>query len=261
MKPKLLDLFCGAGGASMGYHRAGFAVYGIDNKPQPHYPFPFLQMDALEAMDRLLRGEGLTFNNGETLYLADFAVFHASPPCQKWSTGTAIHGYKHPDLLTPIRERLIATGKNYIIENVKGAPLQNAFMLCGTMFGLKVKRHRYFECSFDIYFAPATCACRGKAGFTNSKSGFSSFANKAKLISVAGHNFSVTDAMIAMNIDWMKQAGLTQAIPPVYTEYIGKYLMPTLAHLSIMERGEKWYAKGAVRNAPKERVGIAFTAS
>jgi len=85
MKPKLLDLFCGAGGAAMGYHRAGFDPYGIDNKLQPHYPFPFLLMDALEAVDRLLRGEGLTFNNGETLYLADFLAFHASPPCQEYS--------------------------------------------------------------------------------------------------------------------------------------------------------------------------------
>lgn len=76
MKPRLLDLFCGAGGCSEGYRRAGFEPYGIDNKPQPHYPFPFLLMDALEAMDRLLRGEGLTFSNGETLYLSDFAAFH-----------------------------------------------------------------------------------------------------------------------------------------------------------------------------------------
>ncbi len=90
LKPRLLDLFSGAGGAAMGYHRAGFAPYGIDSNPKPlrHYPFPYICMDALEAMDRLLRGEGLTFNNGETLYLKGFAAFHASPPCQKWSSMT-----------------------------------------------------------------------------------------------------------------------------------------------------------------------------
>ena len=81
-KPRLLDLFCGGGGAAMGYHRAGFSVYGIDNKFQKHYPFPFLLMDALEAMDRLLRGDGLTFNNGKTLYLKGFDAYHASPPCK-----------------------------------------------------------------------------------------------------------------------------------------------------------------------------------
>ncbi len=213
MKPRLLDLFCGAGGATKGYQRAGFYVIGVDNKPQPHY-----------CGDEFYLADALDFP------LEGYDAYHASPPCQLWSTATAIGGYKHENLLTPIRERLVAATKHYVIENVKGAPLRNAFMLCGTMFGLKVKRHRYFECSFDIYFAPATCGCKGKAGFTNANRAFSSFANKANLISVAGHNFSVTDAMIAMNIDWMKQEGLSQAIPPAYTEYIGKYLLELITH-------------------------------
>jgi DNA (cytosine-5)-methyltransferase 1 len=159
-RPKLLDLFCGAGGAGMGYYRAGFAVYGIDNKPQPHYLFPFLQMDAIEAMDRLLRGEGLTFSNGETLYLADINAFHASPPCQRYSAMTKGRWQdrleKHPDLIEPTRQKLILTSKPYVIENVAGAKdkLINPIMLCGTMFRLETKegnqlrRHRYFETSW-----------------------------------------------------------------------------------------------------------------
>ena len=112
MKLKLLDLFCGAGGASMGYHRAGFAPYGIDNKPQPHYPFPFLRMDALEAMERLLGGEGLTFSNGETLYLEGFDAYHASPPCKADNQGVLCRPKhenaraKYARLIIPTRERL-----------------------------------------------------------------------------------------------------------------------------------------------------------
>lgn len=216
-KPRLFDLFCGDGGAAMGYHQAGFEVTGIDIESQPNYPFEFYQGDAL------------------TVSLDGFDAYHASPPCTKWSLVTKVHGGQHDDLLTPIRERLIATKKPYIIENVRGAPLRNPFMLCGTMFGLKVRRHRYFECSFDVYFAPATCACKGKAGFTNAQRGRSSFKNKAKLITITGHNFSVTDARVAMNIDWMKQKGLSQAIPPAYTEYIGRHLMAVV--LEIKENG------------------------
>jgi len=233
-KPKLLDLFCGAGGSAVGYAKAGFAVYGIDNKPQPHYPFPFLQMDALEAMDRLLRGEGLTFSNGETIYLKDFDAYHASPPCKADNQAVLCRPERealratYPRLIAPIRERLLSTNKLFVIENVPLArrQLRNPIMLCGTMFGLKVRRHRYFELhGFEILFMPATCGCKGKAGFTNASSGFSSFHNGAKLISVAGHNFSVEDAKIAIGIDWTGQDGLSQAIPWAYTEYIGKYLI------------------------------------
>ena len=209
-RPKLLDLFCGAGGASMGYHRAGFEVEGVDIKPQPHYPFKFYQADALEFP------------------LGGYDAYHASPECKKWSVASRIHGGEYPDQVTPIRQRLIEIGKPYVIENVGAAPLKNPYMLCGTMFGLKVRRHRYFECSFDIYFFPACCACKGKDGYTNSRSGFSAFKNGAKLITVGGHNFAVDDARLAMGIYWTNQLGLSQAIPPAYTEYIGKYLMKVL---------------------------------
>jgi len=124
----------------------------------------------------------------------------------------------------------LATGKPFIIENVPGAPLINPLTLCGTMFGLKVKRHRLFELhGFEVWFLPATCACKGKVGYTAASDGFSSFANKAKLISVAGHNFCVKDAKQAMQIDWMPQSELSQAIPPIYAEFLGKQLINALA--------------------------------
>jgi len=205
---RLLDLFCKAGGASKGYHLIGFDVEGVDIEPQPNYPFTFHQADAF------------------TFPLDGYDAYHASPPCQRWCKATAIHGYEHNDMITPIRERLKATGKPYVIENIQGAPLANPLMLCGTMFGLRVKRHRYFECGgFDVYFAPATCACKGKYGFTASHDGQSSLSRGAKLITVAGHNFLVDEARQAMGINWMNQKELAQAIPWVYTSYIGKHLL------------------------------------
>jgi len=211
-KPKLLDLFCGGGGASMGYYLAGFDVTGLDIKPQPKYPFKFYLADAL------------------TFLIDGFDAYHASPPCQKWSTATNIAGTKHlhKDLIQPIRERLKATGKPYIIENIRGAPLVNPFYLCGTMFGLKLKRHRYFECSFDIYFAPATCSCKGKRGYTAAHRGYSSFKRNANLICVAGHNFAANDGREAMGIDWVDKNTLREAIPPIYTQYIGAHLLKDL---------------------------------
>jgi len=121
------------------------------------------------------------------------------------------------------------TGRPFVIENLKRAPLINPLMLCGTMFGLRVKRHRYFECKgFDVWFAPATCACKGKAGYTASHDGQSSFRRGAKLITVAGHNFLVDEARQAMGLNWMTQRELAEAIPWVYTSYIGKFLLEAL---------------------------------
>ncbi len=119
-RPRLLDLFCGAGGAAMGYYRAGFDCYGIDNDPKllRHYPYPHICMDALEVMDRLLRGEGLTFSNGETLYMVDFAAFHASPPCQGYSTTrncSELFGFQeHPLYLGDVRMWSPLGGKRII---------------------------------------------------------------------------------------------------------------------------------------------------
>lgn len=223
MKPRLLDLFCGAGGATKGLQRAGFYVVGVDIKPQPHYcGDEFVLGDAFEVMDILLSGGYVTTNLGNRYYLSGFDAYWASPECQRWSTGTRIHGYEHPDQITPIRERLRAITKPWVIENIETAPLIDPLLLCGTMFGLKVKRHRLFESNIPLYFPPATCSCSGKAGFTAASDGQSSYKRGAKLISVAGHNFLIAEAREAMGIPWMTQHEISQAIPPAYSEYIGK---------------------------------------
>ena len=211
----LLDLCCKSGGASMGYHRAGFEVVGVDIEPQKHYPFKFIQGDAL------------------TFPLEGYDAYHASPPCQAFTManyqarrdGKAIH----PNLIDPIRQRLIATGKPWVIENVIGAPLINPLLLCGTMFGLGVFRHRLFESNILI-LAPLHAPHKGKIG-------------DGKYFSVAGgagrwkswgtvvrdvNKGSVLEWREAMGIDWMIRKGLTQAIPPAYTEYIGSFLINTI---------------------------------
>lgn len=201
----------------MGYHRAGFEVEGVDIKPQPHY-----------CGDKFYLADALTFP------LEGYDAYHASPPCKADNQAVLCRPKherareKYQRLIGPTRERLMATGKPFVIENVPLArrQLRNPIMLCGTMFGLKVRRHRYFELyGLEILLAPSSCGCKGKVGFTNASSGFSAFKNGAKLISVAGHNFSVEDARNAMLIDWTGQEGLSQAIPPAYTEYIGLYLL------------------------------------
>lgn len=206
-RPRLLDLFCGAGGTSMGYYRAGFEVVGVDIKPQPHYPFEFHQADAL------------------TYPLEGYDAYHASPPCQRYSRLSLVRGKdkrgQHPDLVGKTREILLQTKKPFIIENVKGAPLNNPIMLCGLMFNLKVYRHRYFELGFVCWEVPhikhtEVCPSAGKG---KSKSGF---------VSVCGHQgggVTMDEWRKAMGIDWMTQSEIPQAIPPAYTEYIGKYLM------------------------------------
>lgn len=136
-KPRILDLFCGAGGAAMGYRRAGFAVTGIDHAPQPDYPFEFIQADVMQWLAR--RSGFLRFD-----------AIHASPPCQAFSAMTQVAGTRdqHPDLLTPIRDWLQRIGLPYVIENVPGAPVQGHVTLCGTAFGLgageyELRRHRH----------------------------------------------------------------------------------------------------------------------
>ena len=138
---RCLDLFCGAGGAGMGLHRAGFDVTGVDILPQPRYPFRFIMGDAL-AQD-----------------LTGFDFVWASPPCQAHTAMQHIrkNAHAHPDLIPAVRAKLESWGGPWVIENVKGAPLRNAVMLCGAMFGLRIAKHRYFETSFDLPFLLPPC--------------------------------------------------------------------------------------------------------
>ncbi len=205
-RPRLLDLFCGAGGAAVGYHRAGFDVVGVDIKPQPHYPFEFIQANALDYL------RGVNAVGGGT-----FAAIHASPPCQAFTTARVIHGNEHPDLLTPTRELLQATELPWVIENVPGAPMRIDLVLCGTAFPeLRVRRHRWFEFS-DPSIAPALVHCCN---------------HSRKTVPVFGHGghiyHGVEDWKESMGIDWMNRDELSQAIPPAYTELIGHQL---LAHI------------------------------
>lgn len=205
MQPILLDTFCGAGGCTAGYQQAGFKVVGVDNQPQPHYcGDDFDQADALEYLS-------------EWGYLFD--AIHASPPCQAYSGARHLQGNDHPLLIEPVRELLKATGKPYVIENVKGAPLApNAVMLVGSMFGLRTMRPRLFECSFPVPFvlAPSPAAKHAKMG-RPPKAG--------EYVHVVGHMSDVPYCRDAMGISWMTQAELAQAIPPAYCEFIGEHLM------------------------------------
>ena len=214
-RPSLLDLFSGAGGAARGYQKAGFCVLGIDVKPQPRYAgCRFHQADALEYLAEHGR---------------EFDAIHASPPCQGFSIASIVHrnrGKKYADLIPPVRSALQKTGKIYVIENVPRAPLIDPVVLCGTMFGLGVFRHRLFE-SNRLIFVPEHYPHDGKIG--NGK--YYSVAGRSgrwKCWGVVHRNVSkgsVRQWRQAMGIDWMTGKEIAQAIPPAYTEFIGRQLL------------------------------------
>jgi DNA (cytosine-5)-methyltransferase 1 len=206
--PLLLDTFCGAGGAAVGYWRAGFNVLGVDIAPQPHYPFPFVQMDAIEAI--WLLGPYVD-------------AIHASPPCQRFSKTYALPNVgNYPNLIPPTRQVIENVGKPYVIENVPGAPLIAPIKLSGPQFDLRVIRERWFEVSPWMLSPPPVRA----SGGTASHRGYSSFANGARYITVAGNNYRAEDGYRAMGIYWMTNRNeLSESIPPAYTEYIGRHLM------------------------------------
>jgi DNA (cytosine-5)-methyltransferase 1 len=212
MTKRLLDLFCGAGGAAMGYHRAGFDVVGVDIKPQKHYPFEFHQEDALQ----------FAMEHGR-----EFDVIHASPPCQCYSVTASLSNGKHPDLVLIVRGILDRIGRPYVIENVPGSPLYNPLMICGTMFGLRVIRHRLFECNPPIYFAPKTCHHDGRVLPMRWKTRQEKLAagKTFEYITVSGNSFLIDEARAAMGIEWMNRKEIAQAIPPAYTEWIGNQLV------------------------------------
>lgn len=215
-KLKLLDLFCCAGGAAMGYHRAGFEVVGIDIDPQPNFPFEFKQANALELPQRFLRS---------------FDVIHASPPCQSYSDLAKRNGNGHmwPRLIEPVREMLIKTGRPYVIENVEGAPLIDPIVLCGTMFPeLRVLRHRLFESNVAL-----KTPSHGKHPlvFTldKRKAHYGKLDQDTSFVQVTGGgNCSIKNAREALGINWMNKGELNESIPPAYTEYIGKQLRASI---------------------------------
>jgi len=221
VKPILLDLFCGAGGAAAGYAKAGFEVVGVDNVPQPHYPYEFIQADWEEPLWVL---PGMWEREGRP-----YAI-HASPPCQAYSTMTAKWGRQdeHPDLIEPVREHLMDIGCPIVIENVPTAPLAELTMLCGTMFGLgtqhagtwwQLRRHRYFETRGFHLWPPASCGHVGKR--VVAVYGHSGGTSKRDGISFTG----VAGWRDAMGIDWMTADELAEAIPPAYTEWVGGQLI------------------------------------
>lgn len=206
VRPRLLDLFSGAGGCAVGYHRAGFDVVGVDIAPQKHYPFEFHCADAM------------------TYPLEGFDAIHASPPCQDHMRTPHPNSHGTGWMLAATRVRLIANGMPWIIENVPSAPMRPDYLLCGCMFGLpNLRRERWFESSWH--------------GFSLNMG----HDHTAPAISVVGHgtptwvrqrlgyNPTIAQYRAAMGIDWMNRDELSQAIPPAYTEHVGREL---LAHLS-----------------------------
>lgn len=209
---KLLDLYCKAGGASMGYHRAGFEVVGVDIKKQKRFPFKFIQADALDVLS-------------DSKFISQFDVIAASPPCQTHSITQHLRNAQGKktdkvDLIPQTRKGLIESGKVYIIENVPGAPLVDAVVMCGSSFKLKVRRHRQFESNVKLTRLPCDHKSQGKP--------VGIYGSMRDEIPGGGHTAkTIEQAREAMGIDWMIWGELVEAIPPIYTEFLGKQILKT----------------------------------
>jgi DNA (cytosine-5)-methyltransferase 1 len=212
VKPRLLDLFCGAGGAAMGYHRAGFEVVGVDIKPQPRYPFKFVQ-DDIAGWVRV----------PVALFRCD--AIHASPPCQDYSRAMRHLAAPQPRLIDPVIELLKQTGLPWIVENVDGAPIPTqttldgryGVELCGTAFGLSVYRHRLFEASFPVHGSP----CRHVRYAMNPHS----VAGRERIYAEHGRQDPEILWRKEMGVEWMGRYEAREAVPPVFTEFLGCQLL------------------------------------
>ena len=218
---RLLDLFCGAGGAGMGYHRAGFEVVGVDINPQPHYPFEFHQGNALEFC---------------AAHGAEFDVIHASPPCQHYTgmrriteSRFGVCKTEHPDLIAETRRILRDTGKIYIIENVQNSPLQTQVILCGASLGLlHLARHRHFESNWLFLGAPRCSHIRNEYTI-----GVYGERPDGRRVSYPQHRLcrvakGIEEAREVMGIDWMTWDEIREAVPPAYTEWLGTQIIKRL---------------------------------
>lgn len=214
---KALDLFSGAGGCSVGYHRAGFEMTGVDHRPMPRYPYEFIQADALEYV-------------AEHGHEYDF--IHCSPPCQGYSRMRHLPWLKdrvYPMLIDATRAALEATGKPWVIENVEDAPLRSGITLCGASFGLKVYRHRRFESNILLLAPPHRPHQHtiGHGHLINTRMSGSGVGENG-FVTVAGHRYPFAAGCAAMGIDWMTKAELNQSIPPPFTEYVGRQLIAAM---------------------------------
>lgn len=210
---KLLDLFCGVGGASVGYSQAGFEVHGVDLKHGKRYPFTYLRADVLEILK-------------DKEFINQFDVIHASPPCQTHSITQHLRkaqgkSTKKLDLIPETRAALIASGKPYIIENVPGSPLINPIQLCGSSFGLKVRRHRLFESNLSLLGSECLHKEQGRP--------VGVYGSLRDDIPHGGKTAdSIDQAREAMGISWAIWSELVEAIPPLYTLYLGNQIRELL---------------------------------
>lgn len=245
--PWILDAFCGAGGASVGYWLAGFNVVGVDIIDFKRYPFSLIVDDALAVLRDL--------RDGGNVHGHPFAAIHASPPCQAFTEAWKIRQNDHPDLIGPTRDLLGQIGLPYIIENVEGAPLIDPVLFCGSMFpSLRTYRHRLFETSFvmpEPYHPPHT--------HKTTKMGRP--PKPDEYMHVVGHFAGVQQAREAMGIPWMSRNELKEAIPPAYTRAIAPWIPLSPAQADAVSlAASKWAPGTAFTEKPAQRAGISVDA-
>jgi len=218
VRPRLLDLFCGPGGAGRGYADAGFEVVGVDIVHQPHYPFEFVRGEALLALQR---------------YGSEFDAIHASPPCQAFTAYRRRPGHvaERPDLITPLRPLLEATGLPYVIENVPGAPLLDPVCLCGSSFGLNVRRHRLFESNVPLLDLPCRHGWQTAryAPATNRR-------NRRRTVEVGVWRIPLAVQKRAMGVEWDVDEDLSEMVPPAYTHFLGAQIVARLEVAATVSR-------------------------